>query len=223
MHSPPSQQTRLQTCRFMYFMCVHVHLHACVCIILWITHVTSSITELNLRLHINHTPNINDNLYRVYIYIYIYNVYTNISYPSSATDSWGNTVLLFGLFHKRSKWDGLGNCGNSFNHDVGQNKMICCNRGKKIARTHHLCLNCKGVLVFLCIVEFSLWLRVVVFMFVYEQASVCMCTSETHAGSGGRIQVYMCVIRLRRALRPAAGWRREIKGGGRGTLSWRRF
>ena len=38
---------------------------------------------------------------------------------------------------------------NSFNHDVGRNKMICCNMGKqKIARANHLYLNCKSVLEF---------------------------------------------------------------------------
>lgn len=63
-----------------------------------------SITELNLELHVNHTSNINDN---IYIYtVYVSNVYTNISYPltSAATDSRGNAaVFLFGLYHERSK------------------------------------------------------------------------------------------------------------------------
>lgn len=53
-------------------------------------------------------------------------------------------------------------------------------------------------------------------VFVYEKANVCtcMCTAEINGGSGGRTQVYTCVIRLSRALRPAAGW-----GGGR--KGWR--
>lgn len=60
-----------------------------------------SITEINLELHINHTSNINDNIYTVYVS----NVYTNISYPltSAATDSRGKAVFLFGLNHKRSR------------------------------------------------------------------------------------------------------------------------
>lgn len=59
-----------------------------------------------------------------------------------------------------------------------------------------------------------------VVVFVHEKASVCtcMCTAEINGGSGGRTQVYTCVIRLSRALGPAAGWRRGRKGWREGYI-----
>lgn len=68
--------------------CLHTCMLACAYSIMDQTAEVSdvySITEINLELHINHTSNINDNIYTVYVS----NIYTNISYPltSAATDS----------------------------------------------------------------------------------------------------------------------------------------
>lgn len=77
-----------------------------------------SITGINLGLHINHTGNINDNIY----------IYTRYMSPMFTQIPHIHSHLLpliaeavFGFYHKRSWRDGVGGrgaCADGFNHNV---------------------------------------------------------------------------------------------------------
>lgn len=79
-----------------------------------------SITGINLELRINHTGNINDNIY-IYIYTrYMYPMFTQIPHILSHLLPL-IAEAVFGFYHKRSWRDGVGGggaCADSFNHGV---------------------------------------------------------------------------------------------------------